>query len=317
MILKPGRENELMSKKVRIIGVRIDLGAGRRGVDMGPSAIRKAGLRTHLKELGYDVSDDGNIHVEEPEAHRIRDPKLKYLPLIASAMTSLEARVRAALDEGAMPMVLGGDHSIAIGTIAGVGGHFRDSKKKLGMIWLDAHGDANTAETTPSGNIHGMPQAVAFGRGAKELVEIGGFAEGQPKLDPANSAIIGARSIDRLEKDVIKEIGLTVFTMDQIDRRGIYDVTREAVEIATRGTDGIHVSFDVDVMDPAVAPGVGSPVIGGLSFRETHTAMELIAETEAMASMEIAEVNPVLDIRNTTAEVAVAMIDSAMGKRIL
>lgn len=306
-----------MAKAVRIIGVRIDLGAGRRGVDMGPSALRKAGLRSILRDLGYDVHDDGNIHCDEPEAHQIRDPKLKYLPLIQVAMTELAARVENALVAGELPLVLGGDHSIAIGTIAGVAGHFKKTGKKLGMIWIDAHGDSNTAETTPSGNIHGMPQAIAFGRGARELVEIGGFADGEEKLDPACSAVIGARDLDRLEKEVMRDIGYHVFTMDQIDRRGIYDVAREAIEIAGQGTDGIHVSFDVDGMDPSVAPGVGTPVMGGLSYRETHTLMEVIAESGRMVSLEVAEVNPILDVRNTTAEVAVQMIASAFGKRIL
>lgn len=302
---------------VRIIGVRVDLGAGRRGVDMGPSALRKAGLRQELKELGYDVTDDGNIHVEEPDAHRVRDPKLKYLPLIASAMNDLAKRVDATLERDEVPLVLGGDHSIAIGTIAGVGGYFKRKGKKLGMIWFDAHGDANTPETTPSGNIHGMPQAIAFGRGAKELVEIGGFAAGEPKVDPESSCVIGVRSIDRHEKEVLKDIGIRIFTMIDIDRQGIYGVTREAIEIATKGSDGLHVSFDVDGMDPSVAPGVGTPVLGGLSYRETHTMMELIAETKKVVSMEVAEVNPILDVRNVTAEVAVKMVASAFGKRIL
>lgn len=305
-----------MAKTVRIIGVRIDLGAGRRGVDMGSSALRKAGLRTKLRDLGYDVIDDGNVHCEEPEAHEIQDAKLKYLPVIRVAMEELSARVESAMESGELPLVLGGDHSIAIGTIAGVAGHYKKLKKKLGMIWIDAHGDSNTAETTPSGNIHGMSHAIAFGRGAKELVQIGGFADGESKLDPSCSSIIGARDLDRLEKDVLRDIGVKVFTMDQIDRRGIYDVTREAVEIASRATDGIHVSFDVDGMDPSVAPGVGTAVLGGLSYRETHTLMEIVAETGRLVSFEVAEVNPILDVRNTTAEVAVEMVASAFGKRI-
>jgi arginase len=305
-----------VAKTVRIIGVRIDLGAGRRGVDMGSSALRKAGLRTKLRDLGYDVIDDGNVHCEEPEAHEIQDAKLKYLPVIRVAMEELSARVESAMESGELPLVLGGDHSIAIGTIAGVAGHYKKLKKKLGMIWIDAHGDSNTAETTPSGNIHGMSHAIAFGRGAKELVQIGGFADGESKLDPSCSSIIGARDLDRLEKDVLRDIGVKVFTMDQIDRRGIYDVTREAVEIASRATDGIHVSFDVDGMDPSVAPGVGTAVLGGLSYRETHTLMEIVAETGRLVSFEVAEVNPILDVRNTTAEVAVEMVASAFGKRI-
>jgi len=306
-----------VAQTVRIIGVRIDLGAGRRGVDMGPSALRKAGIRTALRDLGYDVIDDGNIHCEEPEAHTIKDPKLKYLPLITVAMTELAERVENALESDEVPLVLGGDHSIAIGTIGGAASYFKKTKKKLGMIWIDAHGDSNTAETTPSGNIHGMSHAIAFGRGAKELVAIGGFADGESKLDAKRSSIIGARDLDRLEKDVLREIGVKVFSMDQVDRRGIYDVTKEAIDIAGNGTEGIHVSFDVDGMDPSVAPGVGTAVNGGLSYRETHTIMELIAETDRLASLEVAEVNPILDVRNTTAEVAVAMVASAFGKRIL
>lgn len=284
---------------------------------MGPSAIRKAGVCDRLRALGLEVIDDGNIPCEEPEAHQIRDPKLKYLPLITEAMATLSERVSAALDRGEVPLVLGGDHSIAIGSIGGVAGHFRDEGKKLGMIWFDAHGDANTAETTPSGNIHGMPQAVAFGRGAPELVAIGGFAEGVEKLDPKHSVLIGARSIDERERDVIKDIGMTVYPMDAIDRRGIYEVTQEALSIANDGTDGFHLSFDVDGMDPSVAPGVGTPERGGVSYRETHTMMEMLAESGGLASMEVAEVNPILDVRNQTAEIAVEMVASAFGKRIL
>lgn len=306
-----------MSKAVRIIGVQIDLGAGRRGVDMGPSALRKAGVREELQALGFDVVDDGNIPCEVPEAHRIKDPKLKYLPLIEETMGTLAERVDAALTAGEIPLVLGGDHSIAIGTIGGVAGHYRQTGKRLGMIWFDAHGDANTPETTPSGNIHGMPQAIAFGRGADSLVRIGGFAPGESKLDPTCSSLIGARSVDEGERRILREIGLTIFPMDQIDRRGIYDVTREAIEIASRDTDGMHVSFDVDGMDPSVAPGVGTAVLGGVSYRETHTLMEMVAESGRMVSMEVAEVNPILDVRNQTAEIAVEMVASAFGKRIL
>lgn len=304
-------------KPVRIIGVRVDLGAGRRGVDMGPSALRKAGIREYLERLGYTVVDEGNIFVEEPESREIQDESLKYLPEISAAMERLAEKVEAALAEGALPLVLGGDHSIAIGTIGGVAAHFRKAKRTLGMIWFDAHGDANTPETSPSGNIHGMPHAVAFGRGAKPLVEIGGFRAGEPKLDPAHCCLIGARSIDRKEKEVIRDIGLRVFTMEDIDRRGINDVMQEAVAIAAEKTDGFHVSFDVDGMDPSVAPGVGTPVRGGLTYRETHLVMERISATGKMVSMEIAEVNPILDIRNTTAEVAVEMVASAFGKHIL
>ncbi len=215
---------------IRIIGVRMDLGAGRRGVDMGPSAMRKAGIRQRLRDLGYEVVDEGNLHVDEPEAIEILDPKLKYLPEITAVMEDLAKRVTRSLSSSEIPLVLGGDHSIAIGTIAGLAAYYRQAGKKIGMIWLDAHGDVNTPETSPSGNIHGMPQAIAFGRGADELTTIGGFAPGESKLDPACCCIIGARSIDRTEKKILAEIGLHVFTMEQIDRRGIYDVCQEAIE---------------------------------------------------------------------------------------
>ena len=295
----------------------MDLGAGRRGVDMGPSALRKAGIRQRLRDLEYEVIDEGNLDSDDPEALDVDDPKLRYLPEIATVMENLAGKVSKSIGAGETPLVLGGDHSIAIGTIAGLARHFRGLGRKLGMIWLDAHGDSNTPETSPSGNIHGMPQAVAFGRGADELVRIGGFAPGESKLDPSCCSIVGARSIDVHEKKVIADIGLRVFTMEEIDRRGIYEVSREAIEIASRGTEGIHVSFDVDVMDPEVAPGVGTPVRGGLTYRETHTLMEQVAESGRMISMEVAEVNPILDTRNSTAEVAVEMVASAFGKRIL
>jgi arginase len=290
---------------VRIIGVRMDLGAGRRGVDMGPSAMRKAGIRQRLRDLEYEVVDDGNLNSDEPEALEMHDPKLRYLSEIAAVMEDLAGRVSKSVAAGETPLVLGGDHSVAIGTIAGIAAQYRREKKRLGMIWLDAHGDANTPATSPSGNIHGMPQAVAFGRGADELVRIGGFAPGESKLDPVCCCIFGARSIDAEEKKVIADIGLRVFAMEEIDRRGIYETSREAIQIASRGTEGIHISFDVDVMDPTVAPGVGTPVRGGLTYRETHTVMELVAESGRMVSMEVAEVNPILDVQNSTAEVAV------------
>jgi arginase len=258
----------------------------------------------------------GNLN-RRAEALDVSDPKLRYLPVIAAVMEDLARRVSKSIGAGETPLVLGGDHSVAIGTVSGLASHYRREKKKLGMIWLDAHGDANTPESSPSGNIHGMPQAVVFGRGADELVRIGGFASGESKLDPSCCSLLGARSIDSSEKKVIAEIGLRVFTMEEIDRRGIYEVSREAIEIASRGTEGIHVSFDVDVMDPTVAPGVGTPVRGGLTYRETHTVMEAVAESGRMVSMEVAEVNPILDTQNSTAEVAVEMVASAFGKRIL
>lgn len=303
--------------RVRIIGVPLDLGAGRRGVDMGPSAMRIAGVARHIERLGYEAVDDGDIPVVAPEVQTIEDPRLKYLPEIARTLGVLCEKVAQSYSAQETPLILGGDHSIAIGTVAGLASVGRKTGSKFGLIWFDAHGDANTPETSPSGNIHGMPQAVIFGRGAPRLVEIGGFRSGETKLDPANAALIGARAIDEHEKEILREIGITVFTMESIDRRGIHSVTREAIEVASSGTDGIHVSFDVDAMDPSVAPGVGTPSRGGLTYREAHTAMELIAESEKLISLEVAEVNPILDVGNATAEVAVEIIASALGKRII
>ena len=284
---------------------------------MGPSAMRIAGVSKAIERLGYEVLDDGDIAVVGPEVQGIADPKLKYLPEIVRTVTLLSEKVERTLGRGELPLVLGGDHSMAIGTISGVSAHYREQKKKLGLLWFDAHGDANTPETTPSGNIHGMPLAVVLGRGAKELVEVGGFAAGQARIDPGRVALIGVRSVDEYERGILKELGVAVFTMENIDRRGIHAVTKEAIEVASLGAEAFHVSFDVDVLDPAVAAGVGTPSRGGLTYREAHTAMELVAESGRLCSFEMAEVNPVLDVRNSTAEVAVELIGSALGKRIL
>ena len=242
---------------------------------------------------------------------------LKYLPEIVRTVSLLCEKVQQSMARGEIPLVLGGDHSMAIGTISGVSTHYRQEGKKLGLLWFDAHGDANTPETTPSGNIHGMPLAVVLGRGAKELVEVGGFASNESRVDPDRVVLIGVRSIDECERGVLKELGIVVFTMENIDRRGIHAVTKEAIEIASAGTEAFHVSFDVDVLDPSVATGVGTPSRGGLTYREAHTAMELVAESGKLCSLEMAEVNPVLDVRNSTAEVAVELIGSALGKRII
>src|SRR3990170_694352 len=303
--------------RVHLIGVPLDLGAGRRGVDMGPSALRIAGVSKVLEGLGYQVVDDGDITVTCPEVQGMTDPKLKYLPEIVRTVSLLCEKVQQSMARGEIPLVLGGDHSMAIGTISGVSTHYRQEGKKLGLLWFDAHGDANTPETTPSGNIHGMPLAVVLGRGAKELVEVGGFASNESRVDPDRVVLIGVRSIDECERGVLKELGIVVFTMENIDRRGIHAVTKEAIEIASAGTEAFHVSFDVDVLDPSVATGVGTPSRGGLTYREAHTAMELVAESGKLCSLEMAEVNPVLDVRNSTAEVAVELIGSALGKRII
>lgn len=300
--------------RIEMIGIPLDLGANRRGVDMGPSAIRIAGITERLKNIGHDVVDAGDLRTAAPEVQTIEDEKLKYLPAISKAVNELAGVVERTADQGDFPLILGGDHSIAIGTISGVSSSLRKRKKRLGVLWIDAHGDMNTPETTPSGNIHGMPFAVVLGKGCKELTHVGGDFQ---KVLPQDAVLVGVRNLDRQEQDLIREAGITVYTMEDIDRRGIFEVVVEAIDVATKDTDALHVSFDVDALDPLVAPGVGTPVRGGLTYREAHTAMEIIAATRRLCSLEVVEVNPILDVRNTTAEVAVELIESALGKRIM
>jgi len=303
-----------MKKKGRIIGVPMDLGAGRRGVDMGPSAIRIAGLNQAMALLGYEVSDAGNVHVHPPEAVEEMNPRARYLSQIAAATEELAAMTEGALEDDALPVVLGGDHSIAIGSVAGVASYYRKKKKRIGIIWLDAHTDSNTPETSPSGNIHGMPLAALLGYGARELTHVAGFA---PKVLPENTAIIGARSIDPGERAFLKSLGIRVFTMSELDERGMADVVLEAVEIASSNTIGLHVTMDMDFLDPFYAPGVGTPERGGATYREAHLAMEKIAESGRVLSVELTEVNPMFDSANQTALLAVELILSALGKKIL
>ncbi len=292
----------------------MDLGAGRRGVDMGPSAIRIAGLNQAIALLGYEVKDTGNLSVHPPEAVQELNRRARYLPQIAAAAEELSVKVEAALEEGALPVVLGGDHSIAIGSVAGLASYYRKRGKRIGIIWLDAHADSNTPETSPSGNIHGMPLAVLLGRGARELTHVGGFA---PKVLPENTVIIGARSVDPGERELLKSLGIRVFTMSELDERGMADVVMEAVEIASLGTAGLHVTMDMDFIDPFYAPGVGTPERGGATYREGHFAMEKIANSGRVLSVELTEINPVFDIANQTALLAVELILSALGKKIL
>ena len=292
----------------------MDLGAGRRGVDMGPSAIRIAGLNQSILLLGYEVIDTGNIHVNPPESMDEASVRARYLPQIASAAKELCSKVETALENGSLPVILGGDHSIAIGSVAGVAAHYRRNGEKIGVIWLDAHTDVNTPETTPSGNIHGMPLAALLGKGAPELTDVGGFS---PKVLPENTVIIGARSVDPGERQLLKSMGVRVFTMSEVDERGMAEVAREAVVIASRGTAGFHVTMDMDFIDPFYAPGVGTPERGGATYREGHLAMEKIADSGKVLSVELTEVNPVYDIANQTALLAVEMILSALGKKIL
>ena len=306
--------NHVTHSHVAIIGAPLDLGQGRRGVDMGPSALRVASLNARVKSLGYEVDDLGNIPVEQAEAWPEGDATAKYLPQIAAACDALSAQVSEALSRGQAPLVLGGDHSVAIGTVTGVSRHFRRQNQHVGLIWLDAHADMNTPETSPSGNIHGMPLACILGYGPAKLASLGGY---QPKIAPQNTAIVGLRVVDQLEKQHVRESGVRVFTMRDIDERGLRAVMEEAIRAASAGTAGFHVSLDMDFVDPKDAPGVGTAVRGGATYREAHLAMEMICDSRNMVSIEVVEVNPVIDEANRTADLAVELVMSGLGKRIL
>lgn len=300
--------------KIAIIGAPLDLGAGRRGVDMGPSALRVANLNGRLTELGYEVEDLGNVPVVQQESQGEVDPRAKYLPQIVKICTLTAEMVDRALDTGRFPLVLGGDHSIAVGTVSGVSQHFHTRGEKLGLIWIDAHTDMNTPDTSPSGNVHGMPLACCIGQGPEPLTTIFGYC---PKVKPGNVALVGIRSVDRRERDIVQHSGVHAFTMRDIDERGMRAVFEEAIRVASNGTAGIHVSLDMDAVDPHEAPGVGTPVQGGITYREAHLAMEMLGDTDNVRSMEVVEVNPVIDEANRTAILAVELVMSAMGKRIL
>jgi arginase len=303
-----------MVRQVTLIGVPLDLGAGRRGVDMGPSAFRVAGIDQKIRSLGYEVVDAGDLPVKIPETQVAGDPRLKYLKEIKEVCEDLRDRVDAAVAKGSLPVVLGGDHSIAMGTLAGLSRHFHGRKEKIGLVWFDAHADANTAETSPSGNIHGMPLAAALGLGAPSLVNLAGFS---PMVDGSRAALVGIRDVDPAERPNVRASGIGAFTMRDIDERGMRAVMDEAIKRATSGTAGIHVSFDLDAMDPDYAPGVGTPAAGGLSYREAHLAMEMLADTGKVLSAELVEVNPILDNRNGTAILGVELLASLLGKKIL
>jgi arginase len=303
-----------MAQKVRIIGVPMDLGQSRRGVDMGPSALRGAGLQARIKQLGDQVEDIGNLEVKQPEEMQIGEKRAKYLQEIAETCKDLATNVEKSLGEGFLPLVLGGDHSIAAGVAAGVSAFFRKDKKQIGYLWLDAHGDMNTPDSSPSGNVHGMPLAVIMGYGAPELVDLLGF---KPKAEPGNIVIVGARDLDAQERKIVKKSGIHVFTMRDIDERGMREVMSDALKYCMDDTAGIAVSLDMDFVDPSDAPGVGTPVRGGVTYREAHLAMEMIADSEAMVSLEIVEINPILDEHNRTALLGVELVLSALGKKIL
>ena len=301
-------------RNIGIIGVPIDLGAGRRGVDMGPSAIRIGDIEKRLEELGHKVVDYGDLDVMIPETQKVGPGRLRYKQPILAACTELMNTMDRCLEEGRMPLVLGGDHSIAIGSVAGSTNWFARRDEAIGLIWFDAHGDANTPETTPSGNIHGMSLAVSLGFGDHELVHLGGRA---PKVQPRNTVLIGIRDIDSGERDFLKKSGVTCYTMRDLDERGMRDVLDEAIRLASDGTAGIHLSFDLDVVDPEDAPGTGTPVWGGISFREAHLAMEMLADRANIVAMDLVEVNPVLDTKNMTGLLTAELAQSALGKTIL
>lgn len=295
--------------QIDVIGVPIDLGADRRGVDMGASAIRYAQLEPALEVLGYGVRDAGNIDVPIAEMCSITDARLKYLDCIIPMGRRVSGAVSTSVQGGRFPLVLGGDHSLSIGSVRGAA-----RLMKLGLLWIDAHADFNTAETTPSGNIHGMPLAALCGRGDARLVQL--WDEALPVVDPQRVAVIGARDLDPGEKVNLQDAGVMVQSMEQIDRNGLVDVMEKAIERVSRDTQGIYLSFDMDSLDPRHAPGVGTPVPAGLTQREAHLICEMVAETGRLAGMDMVEVNPILDIQNQTARLAMDLILTALGKRI-
>jgi arginase len=306
--------SSISPRKIRVIGVPLDLGQSRRGVDMGPSAVRVAGLEARLESLGHVVEDAGNIAVAIPEQKTEGDPHAKYLKEITATCTKHAELVLKTLEAGKIPIVLGGDHSVAAGTVAGVAEFYHKQNQKIGLIWMDAHADINTPSSSPSGNVHGMPLAAIMGLGPPELANIFSF---HPKVSPENCVLVGVRDVDTIEKENIRKAGVEVFTMRDIDERGMRAVMEEALRMAGRGTSGYHVSLDMDWIDPEDAPGVGTPVWGGATYREAHLAMEIIADHGRMLSFEIVEVNPVIDERNQTADLAVELTLSAFGKKIL
>jgi arginase len=302
-------------RTIHVHGVPLDLGGGRRGVDMGPSAFRSAGLGEQIAALGWTVTDKGDLPAPIPETRELRDERKKYIRDIAKVCQRLYQTTLASLDEGALPIVLGGDHSLAAGSVAATADWAQNSKGlPVGLIWVDAHGDMNRPDSTDSGNVHGMPLAALLGPEPAELARIGGDG---PSVLAANTVLVGIRSLDEIEKQLVRQSRVHIFTMKEVDRMGIAQVMERALALAGDGTGGIHVSFDMDVCDPSIAPGVGTAVNGGLDYREAHLVMELAAESGQLTSLDLVEVNPTLDMRNTTAELGTELALSAMGKRIL
>ncbi len=301
-------------RPVHIIGVSLDLGGNRRGVDMGPSAFRIAGLGERLAALGISVIDEGDLVAPTPETKSLGDPGKKYIREIARVCEKLYKASLAVFDSGGFPLVLGGDHSVAAGSVAATAEFVRRDERPLGLIWVDAHGDMNTPATSGSGNVHGMPLASLLGPEPAELSRIGGFS---PKVLPQHTVLIGIRNLDEREKELVRESGVRVFTMKDIDRGGIAVVAEQALAIAGTGTGGVHVSFDMDVCDPTIAPGVGTPVKGGLDYREAHMVMEIVADSGLLRALDLVEVNPILDDRNMTAILGVELAASALGQKII
>jgi len=299
---------------IHIIGVSLDLGGNRRGVDMGPSAFRIAGIAERIAALGATVVDHGDLVAPIPEIKSFGDPRKKYIREIARVCEKLYRTSLGALEKGGLPLVLGGDHSLAAGSVAATADFARRGNKPLGLIWVDAHGDMNTPASSDSGNVHGMPLASLLGPEPAELSRIGGFS---PKVLPAHTVLIGIRNLDEREKEIVRDSKVHVFTMKDIDRAGIASIVEQALAIAGAGTAGIHVSFDMDVCDPTIAPGVGTPVKGGLDYREAHMVMEMIADSGLLRALDLVEVNPILDDRNATAVLGAELASSALGQKII
>lgn len=300
--------------KVGLVSVSMDLGAGRRGVDMGPSAIRIAGLNQELETLGHSVLEIANVTASAPEMSPLEEARTKYVNTIAEVCRQTRVNVETALKEGCIPLVLGGDHSISLGSVSGVASHYRAQGKPIGLIWVDAHADMNTPESTPSGNIHGMVLSLLLGQGDPRLLAVAGE---EPAVRPEHVSIIAARDLDLEERRLVKEAGIRVFTMTELDDRGVATCINEAIARATADTAGVHISFDLDAIDPQIAPGVGTPVRGGITYREAHLVCEKAARSKRLLSMDMVELNPVLDSENRTARLAVGLIASALGKSIL
>ena len=297
-----------------IIGVPLDLGGNRRGVDMGPSALRIAGLAERLTSIGVTVVDEGDLVTPIPEMKAAGDPRKKYIREIARVCDRLYKTSLNALHSGGLPVVLGGDHSLGAGSVAATADYLRKDGKPVGLLWVDAHGDMNTPTSSGSGNVHGMPLAALLGPEPAELSRIGGFS---PKVLPEHTVLIGIRNLDEREKEIVRDSHVHVFTMKDIDRSGIASIVEKALSLAGSGTGGIHLSFDLDVCDPAIAPGVGTPVKGGLDYREAHTLMEIVADSGLLRALDLVEVNPILDDRNTTASLACELAASALGQKII